>query len=111
MSVAKLRAKRQRVNRRLLELSERILIGSISQSYRTCGRQTCRCRTTGPKHGPHLYMSYKGESGKTTGYYIRQSLHEEVHCGVDAWREFNALAKEIADLNRQIMLAEDDRNK
>jgi hypothetical protein len=56
-------------------------------------------------------MSYKGESGKTTGYYIRQSLHEEVHCGVDAWREFNALAKEIADLNRQIMLAEDDRNK
>jgi len=53
-----------------------------------------------------VYVNYKGEDGRTTGYYVPQALHERVHGGLSAWRKFQALSKEIAELNRQIMAAE-----
>ena len=58
----------------LLELAPRILLGSASETYRTCGNPNCRCHSTGPKHGPHMYVNYKGEHGRTTGYYVRKAL-------------------------------------
>lgn len=66
----------------------------------------CELSLPQPKHGPHVYVNYKGEDGRTTGYYVPQPLHERVQGGLAAWREFYALSKEIAELNRQIMAAE-----
>jgi hypothetical protein len=98
--------RRERAIKRLRELAPQILFGSSSQTYRTCGNPNCRCHSSGPKHGPHLYVNYKGEDGRTTGYYVPQVLHERVQRGLAAWREFHALGKEIAALNREIMGAE-----
>jgi len=60
--------------RRLLSESERLaevaIFGTLSETYRTCGRLGCHCQGEGPKHGPHLNISYRGEKGKTTGYYV-----------------------------------------
>ncbi len=94
---------RERALKRLQELTTTMLIGSTSETYRTCGNPNCRCHTTGPKHGPHINVSYLGEHGKTTGYYVRQALRERVLGGLVAWKEFQALAKEIAHLNKQLM--------
>lgn len=83
-----------------------MLFGSSSQTSRTCGNARCRCHRDGPKHGPHVYVNYKTEDGRTTGYYVPRALHERVQGGLAAWREFYALSKEIAELNRQILAAE-----
>lgn len=91
---------------RLLELGPQMLVGTASETYRTCGNPNCRCHSTGPKHGPHMYVSYPGEHGRTTGYYVPVALHERVRDGLAAWKEFRTLAKELALLNKEIMDAE-----
>src|SRR3989442_1313144 len=63
---------REQLLREIEQLARRALFGSISETYRTCGTRGCGCHRDGPKHGPHLYVSYRGDKGKTTGYY-RQS--------------------------------------
>ncbi len=90
----------------LLELAPRLLLGSASETYRTCGNKNCRCHGEGPKHGPHMYVSYKGEHGRTTGYYVPVALHQRVRAGLDAWKQFHELAKQLAHINREIMDAE-----
>ncbi len=102
---------RDKAIKRLLELAPQMLFGSSSQTYRTCGNKSCRCHSSGPKHGPHVYVNYKGEDGRTTGYYVPQPLQERVQEGLAAWREFYALSKEIAEINRQLMAAERPRRR
>ena len=48
-------------------LADIAVFGTLSETYRTCGRAGCHCQQGGPKHGPHLNISYRGEKGKTTG--------------------------------------------
>lgn len=98
--------RRSKAIKRLLELAPQMLFGSSSQTYRTCGNASCRCHSTGPKHGPHVYVNYKGEDGRTTGYYVPQPLQPRVQQGLAAWREFYAVSKEIAEINREILAAE-----
>jgi hypothetical protein len=74
-----------------------MLFGSSSRTYRTCGNASCRCHSSGPKHGPHVYVNYKGEDGRTTGYYVPPPLHERVQGGLTAWREFYALSNDRRD--------------
>ena len=95
--------RRDKAAEQLRKLATTMLIGSLSETYRTCGNPNCRCHSTGPKHGPHLYVSYRGDTGRTTGYYVRTALHDRVRSGLEAWREFQELAKEVAALNKQIM--------
>jgi hypothetical protein len=83
-----------------------MLLGAASETYRTCGNPNCRCHGEGPKHGPHTYVNYKGEDGRTTGYYVPKALEERVREGLDAWKEFQASAKELAQLNKELMDAE-----
>ncbi|WP_380683575.1 DUF6788 family protein [Saliphagus infecundisoli] len=33
--------------------------GTVYHEYRTCGDDTCRCMTGGPKHGPYAYRAYR----------------------------------------------------
>lgn len=91
---------------RLHELAPHILFGSASETYRTCGNPGCRCHGDGPKHGPHMYVNYKGEDGRSTGYYVPKAMQDAVREGLAAWREFQALAKEVALLNQQIIDAD-----
>lgn len=102
----RLQQRRDKAIQRLLELAPQILFGSASETYRTCGNPNCRCHGDGPKHGPHLYVNYKGEHGRTTGYYVPVALHQRVTGGLAAWREFYELAKAITELNKEIIDAE-----
>jgi hypothetical protein len=96
----------------IMELADRVVFGTISETYRTCGRATCSCHTTGPKHGPHMYISYRGD-GKTTGYYVPVAAQEEVRAGVAAWQAVQQRLRELAELNRQAIIsrAKDARRK
>lgn len=98
--------RREKAIKRLLELAPEMLFGSSSQTYRTCGNANCRCHSTGPKHGPHVYVNYKAEDGRNAGYYVPQPLQQRVQEGLAAWREFYAVSKEIAEINREMLAAD-----
>jgi hypothetical protein len=91
--------------RRLLKDIERLarmaIFGTASESYRCCGNPGCRCHGAGPKHGPHLYVSYRGEAGRTTGYYIPQAAHEDIRQGIEAWQRLQQCLREVAGLNAE----------
>jgi uncharacterized protein DUF6788 len=94
---------------RLLEqiepLAEQAIFGTLSQTYRTCGTPGCRCHHGGPKHGPHLYISYSGPSGKTTGYYVPKAVQPQVRKGVQAWSRLQKNLRQLALLNKQRIVA------
>ena len=81
------------------------IFGTLSETYRTCGTPGCRCHSVGPKHGPHLYVSYRGDAGKTTGYYVPKRAQDEIRDGIAAWQTLQQSMRELADLNKEQALA------
>ena len=82
-------------------LADIAVFGTLSETYRTCGRAGCHCQQGGPKHGPHLNISYRGEKGKTTGYYVPQGAEQATREGVAAWQKLQASLRELAELNKE----------
>src|SRR5947199_10288320 len=70
LQVAGTSARRRKLLSEIARLAEVAILGTLSETYRTCGSPGCHCQAGGPKHGPHLNISYRGEEGKTTGYYL-----------------------------------------
>ena len=103
MSITNTQRTREALLLRLSRLARRSLFGTLSETYRTCGRPGCRCHQ-GHKHGPHLYVSFRGPNG-TTGYYVPQALAEPMRAGVAAWQELQEGLRELAELNRQRLWA------
>src|SRR2546422_2909276 len=99
-SIRSIQQAQRRLLRQMTRQAERAIFGSLSETYRTCGQPDCRCKQ-GEKHGPHLYISFRGKEGKTTGYYVPPPLAGAVRDGVEAWRKLQALAREVAELNRE----------
>lgn len=92
----------------LIEAIERLadtaIFGTASETYRTCGNARCRCHGPGPKHGPHMYVSYRGGAGKTTGYYVPKAAHTTITAGIEAWHALQASLRELAELNKKRIL-------
>jgi len=95
------RARRRRLRREIARLADVAVFGTLSETYRTCGRPGCHCQQGGPKHGPHLNVSYRGENGKTTGYYVPKGAEEATRHGVVAWQRLQRCLRELAELNKE----------
>jgi len=50
---------------------------------------------------PHLNVSYRGEKGKTTGYYVPKAAQEATREGVAAWQKMQECLRELAELNKE----------
>jgi hypothetical protein len=98
-------ARRRELLSEIKHLAEVAIFGTLSETYRTCGRAGCHCQQGGPKHGPHLNISYRGEKGKTTGYYVPKGAEEATRQGVAAWQELQECLRELAELNKERNLA------
>jgi cytochrome c2 len=85
-------------------LAELAIFGTLSTTYRTCGHPGCHCQGSGPKHGPHLNVSFRGEAGKTTGYYVPQAAQRATRKGVAAWEKMQKRLRLLAELNREHIL-------
>jgi hypothetical protein len=94
-------AKRRKLLGEIERLAEIAVFGTLSQSYRTCGRAGCHCQSGGPKHGPHLNVSYRGEKGKTTSYYVPKQAEEATREGVAAWQQMQQYLRQLAELNKE----------
>ena len=96
------RAQRRTLLRAIVRLADVAVFGTLSETYRTCGRPGCHCQQRGgPKHGPHLNVSYRGENGKTTGYYVPKGAAEATRHGVAAWQRLQHCLRELAELNKE----------
>jgi hypothetical protein len=104
MSITRYQRTRDALLRRISHLARRALFGSLSETYRTCGRPGCRCHQ-GHRHGPHLYVSFRGPDGTTTGYYVPQHLAEAMREGVVAWQQLQQGLRQLAEVNRQRLWA------
>ena len=100
-SSGELSAQRRKLLREIERLAEVAVFGTLSETYRTCGRDGCHCQTGGPKHGPHLNISYRGEKGKTTGYYVPKGAEKATREGVAAWQKLQARLRDLAELNKE----------
>jgi len=94
-------AQRRKLLKEIERLAEVAIFGTLSETYRTCGRDGCHCQQGGPKHGPHLNVSYHGEQGKTTGYYVPKGAEAATRQGVAAWQKLQACLRELAELNKE----------
>ena len=101
MSKGESSAQRRKLLDEIGRLANVAVFGTLSESYRTCGRAGCHCQRGGPKHGPHLNISYRGENGKTTGYYVPQGAEEATQEGVAAWQKLQTCLRELAELNKE----------
>jgi hypothetical protein len=93
--------RRRELLREMVGLARVAVFGTLSETYRSCGRPTCHCANGGPKHGPHLHVSYRGEEGKTTGYYVLKAAEEDIRAGVAAWQKLQQCLRELAELNKE----------
>ena len=92
---------RKELLREVERLAQRAIFGAASSTFRCCGNQGCRCHHEGPKHGPHVYVSYRDRAaGKTTGYYVPRAAQEEILAGLAAWQELQQRLRELAELNK-----------
>jgi hypothetical protein len=94
-------ARRRKLLSEIERLARVAVFGALSETYRTCGQPGCHCHKGGPKHGPHLYISYRGEKGKTTGYYVPKGAEEATRGGVAAWQELQECLRELAEMNKE----------
>jgi hypothetical protein len=95
---------RQRLVRDITRLARESIYGSLSETYRTCGNPKCRCHHGGAKHGPNLYMSYRGSAGKTTGYYVPKAAEAQIRHGVAAWSQLQDRLRALALLNKERLI-------
>ncbi len=100
----KLTEHRRKLLRQIHRLAGMAIFGTLSESYRTCGHPGCHCQGSGPKHGPHLHMSYRGPEGKTTGYYVPKAAQQTTRKGVAAWQRLQGHLRELAELNQKRIL-------
>ena len=98
--------RRRKLLREIQRLANLAIFGTLSETYRTCGHTGCHCQGPGPKHGPHLNVSYRGEDGKTTGYYVPQAAQRATRQGMAAWEKLQTRLRELTDLNKERILRE-----
>jgi len=77
--------------------------GSLSASFRRCGRPACVCaRDSHPGHGPQLRLSYKA-NGKTVNETIASpAARRKAEREIAAFRQFQQLSRELIEVNEQI---------
>lgn len=92
---------RRKLLREMERLAQVAIFGTLSETYRTCGHPGCHCHGPGPKHGPHLHVSYRGEQGKTSGYYVPKAAERATRQGVAAWQKLQQCLRGLAELNKQ----------
>lgn len=92
-------SKRGRLTERLKELSEVMVQASASWTYQRCGNKRCKC-ARGELHGPDLSLVWK-EGGKTRGIYIRKGYEGAALKAIEAWKEFQVIARRLSESNRE----------
>ena len=87
--------------KRLLQATEQMVQGGLSETSRRCGNPNCICRRD-PKrlHGPHLYITYRMD-GKSRSLYVPPEHAKTARRAQQAWAAFWKIGCSLAALNRE----------
>jgi hypothetical protein len=77
-----------------------ILIASLAEVERVCGKPSCRCRR-GDKHRV-CQLTYR-DQGKTHSMYVPVDFTEEVRSWIEEHHKLQRLLKEISELSLMLV--------
>ena len=93
-----------RLLQRLQTLGENAVPGTLTEVMLRCGKTACGCRTDPNRlHGPHLYLKFRNEEGRSTSLYIPRSHEREVRRGVEAWSKMREAVAQLGNQNRKAL--------
>ena len=103
--LAALEAQRDGILREIARLGD-MRKGSLTETYRPCGKPTCAChRRDHPGHGPYYAFTTKVE-GRTRTVQLRPgSRLDKFQREVDAYKQFRALSEKLIEINEALCAA------
>jgi uncharacterized protein DUF6788 len=97
---AALLARRRRLAARLGDV-EGVLVGSLTEQTRRCGRPDCRC-AQGEPHGPYAYFTPK-PAGRGRARYVPAGLVAAVRARLARGEQVHTLLAEISAINAELL--------
>ena len=93
-------ARRRRLAARLGDV-EGVLVGSLTEQTRRCGRPDCRCARAEP-HGPYAYFMPK-PAGRGRARYVPAGLVAAVRTRLARGEQVATLLAEISAINAELL--------
>lgn len=100
LSTRVLRGRRRRLAARLGDV-EAVLVGSLVEQTRRCGKPGCRC-AEGDPHGPYAYFAAK-TAGRGRSKYVPSNLVAVVRAGLARGEQVEAVLAEISAINAELL--------
>ncbi len=102
LSLPALEHRRAGLTRQLAELGD-FRRGSLSASFRRCGKAACVCMSRDhPGHGPQLRLSYKVNGKTLNETIVSPAARRKAEREIAAFRQFQRLSRELFEVNEQI---------
>ena len=101
-SSAALRKRRRQIIRGMPPI-ERIVRGSLIETYKRCGRPNCHC-ADGPGHGPKRYLSTIARTGGRPRLgYVPNATYPQVAEFLANFRQLQEMLNEISAINAELL--------
>lgn len=78
-----------------------MLVGSLTEQTRRCGRSECRC-AQGEPHGPYAYFTPK-PAGRGRARYVPAHLVASVRAWLARGEQVGAVIAEISAINAELL--------
>ena len=101
-----LRRRRRKLVRELPPF-EQVLRGSLTETYKRCGRPNCHC-ADGPGHGPKRYLVTSQPGGRPRREYVPNAAHEQVAALIGNFRTLREALNEICAINAELLRRRED---
>ena len=102
---------KDRVIAELVETSQSMVQGSLSEVTRQCGDPSCACASDpARRHGPHLYLNFR-DAGKARSVYMPAEQSAVIKEAQRAWLRFQQIGTALAANNRERFLRALQRDK
>jgi hypothetical protein len=86
----------------LQALGAHAIQGNLVEVMLTCGTPTCGChKDRSRRHGPHLYLRYRDQNGRSRSMYVPRSHEREMRKAVEAWGQMWDAMLGLSQNNRE----------
>jgi hypothetical protein len=79
---------------------DHVLLGSVVEQTRRCGKEKCRCATEMP-HGPYVYLSLRPNGSGM--HYVPRVMAESVRAFLQHGEHAEAVLAEISAINLELL--------
>ena len=106
LSAPALRKRRRKLLSDLPPL-DRVLRGSLTETYKRCGRPNCHCRD-GPGHGPKRYLVISQPGGRPHREYVPNAACAQITQWLGNFRRLRDAFNEICAINAELLRRRED---